>query len=107
MSNYEIKINAINIRDVQVALRDWCSALHVMPDLDPDEVLETIGLEVVREWFERQMFALDAKVEIVPLGDAPSKPVREKKPKMTKEAAKAMLSEESLEDSQSNDSEWP
>ena len=50
MSNYEIKINAINIRDVQIALRDWCSALHVMPDLDPDEVLDSLGVEVVREW---------------------------------------------------------
>jgi hypothetical protein len=107
MSNYEIKINAINIRDVQVALRDWCSALHVMPDLDPEEVLDTLGLDVVREWFERQMFALDAKVEIVSIAEPAAKPAREKKPKMTKEAAKAMLSEESLEDSESNESEWP
>ena len=107
MSKYKIEINAVNMHDVQIGLREWCSALGVMPDLEPDEVLDSLGLEVVREWFERQMFALDAKVEIVPLGDAPSKPVREKKPKMTKEAAKAMLSEESLEDSQSNDSEWP
>ena len=106
MSNYEIKINAINIRDVQVALRDWCSALHVMPDLDPDEVLETIGLEVVREWFERQMFALDAKVQIVPIAEETApKAVREKKPKMTKEAALAIL-EEPLQSVESDDP-WP
>lgn len=110
MSNYEIKINAINIRDVQIALREWCSALHVMPDLEPDEVLESLGIEVVREWLERQMFALGYKVNIKEMVDEiveVKAPKRERRAKMTKEDAKAMLSEESLEASENNDSEWP
>ena len=110
MSNYEIKINAINIRDVQIALRDWCSALHVMPDLDPDEVLDSLGVEVVREWLERKMTALGYKVNIKEMIDEiveVKAPKRERKARMTKEDAKAMLSEESLDDAQNTDSEWP
>jgi hypothetical protein len=106
MTKYKIEINAVNIHDVQIALREWCSALGVMPDLEPDEVLDSLGLEVVREWFERQMFALDAKVQIVPIvEETAQKTVREKKPKMTKEAALAIL-EEPLQVAESDDA-WP
>ena len=106
MSKYKIEINAVNMHDVQIGLREWCSALGVMPDLEPDEVLDSLGLEVVREWFERQMFALDAKVQIVPIAEEPApKAVREKKPKMTKEAALAIL-EEPLQVAESDDA-WP
>lgn len=110
MSNYEIKINAINIRDVQIALRDWCSALHVMPDLDPDEVLDSLGVEVVREWLERKMavlgFAIDIKTLVDEIVEVKA-PKRERKQRMTKDDAKAILAEESFETTESNDGEWP
>ena len=110
MSNYEIKINAINIRDVQIALRDWCSALHVMPDLDPDEILETIDIDTIRSHLEKrfaaQGFTLDIKTLVDEIVEVKA-PKRERKQRMTKDDAKAILAEESFETTESNDGEWP
>jgi hypothetical protein len=56
------------------------------------------------------MFALGYKVNIKEMVDEiveVKAPKRERRAKMTKEDAKAMLSEESLEASENNDSEWP
>ena len=95
MSNYEIKINAINMRDVQIALKEWCTALQVMPDIDPEVVLQNVDLDTLRLHLEERLrdqgFTLDIKAMIDEVVEvkAPKKARKE----AIKEKAEARLKE--------------
>lgn len=109
MSNFEIKINAINMRDLQISLRDWCSALHVMPDLNPEEILETIDLDTIRAHLEKrfaaQGFTLDIKTMVDEIVEVKA-PKRGRKPRMTAEEAKAILDDSSPLEADESSEEW-